>query len=190
MLRMLDAEQTTKAFARLKATLLTPPRSRVQGDPQLITAVAPASIRARYRKVRKAAERLNAESSAAEYHALRGRIKRLRYTVEAVATIYGTPAKDFVRLLRRLQDELGVQQDAEVASNRLYQLTQSGRPRLSSQTTFEMGRMVERHRAAGLRARDDYEHHRHKLRKRWKKMRQELDRLGDQAGQAPDAPPA
>src|SRR5262249_10560357 len=91
MLRMLDAEQSEKALARLKATLLTPPRPRHRSTPESITAVAPASIRARYKKVRKAAARLSTESSAADYHAVRGRIKKLRYSIEAVAPIYGAP---------------------------------------------------------------------------------------------------
>lgn len=179
MLRILDAAHTERSLARLKATLLTPPRSRARGNPASITAVVPVVLRSRYKKVRKAAARLSAESSAADYHAVRTRIKKLRYAVEAVAPIYGGPAKQFVRLLRRLQDELGVHQDADVAATRLFQLAQSGRPRLSSQTSFEMGRMVERHRAEGVRARDEYERNHHKLRKRWRKLRQKLDQLNE-----------
>lgn len=187
MLRILDAAHTEKSLARLKATLLTPPRSRARRNAASITAVVPVVIRSRYKKARKAAARLSAESSAAEYHAVRTQIKKLRYAVEAVAPIYGGPAKQFVRLLCRLQDELGIHQDADVASTRLYQLAQSGRPRLSVQTTFEMGRMVERHRAEGVRARDEYERNHHKLRKRWRKLRQKLDQLSEPACDAEDA---
>jgi triphosphatase len=183
MLRMLDAEHTEKSLARLKATLLTPPRSRAPGNPDSITVVAPIAIRSRYKKVRKAAARLSTESSAADYHAVRGRIKKLRYAVEAVAPIYGAPAKQFVRLLRRLQDDLGIHQDAEIASNRLCELAQSARARLSASTTFAMGRMVERHHAAGMRARDEYERNHHKLRKRWRKLRQKFDQLSADASQ-------
>ena len=188
MLRVLDADQSENALARLKATLLTPPRPRNRVKPASITAAAPTSIRARYKKVRKATARLTADSSAAEYHALRGRIKKLRYAVEAVAPIYDAPAKQFLRVLRRLQDQLGIQQDADVALTRLHQLTQSGRARLPAQTTFEMGRMAERHRAAGARARDEYERSHHKLRKRWKKLRSRLDELDEQPPRQPVAP--
>jgi CHAD domain-containing protein len=183
MLRMLDSAQSEKALARLKATLLTPPRVVAGSEPELITAVAPTSIRARYKKLRKAAARLSAESTPAEYHGVRGRIKKLRYAVEAVEPIYGSPAKQALRLLRRLQDQLGVQQDADVAATRLHQLVRSARAGLPVQTAFEMGRMAERHRAAGARARDEYERTRHKLRKRWKRLRHKLDELDERASE-------
>ena len=50
------------------------------------------------------------------YHEVRGQVKKLRYALEAVAAIYGKPADEMLRALRRWQEKLGVQQDAAVAS--------------------------------------------------------------------------
>ena len=46
-------------------------------------------------------------------------MKKLRYALEAVAPLYGKPAVEMVRALRRWQENLGVQQDAAVAMPRL-----------------------------------------------------------------------
>ena len=58
-----------------------------------------------------------------DYHAVRGRVKKLRYTLETVAVIFGKPAGEQVRItMRRWVEKLGTQQDADVASRRLQAL--------------------------------------------------------------------
>ena len=181
MLRVLDSPQTEKWLARLKAELLKPTAARARVDHEPIVAAAPMFVRARHRKLRKAVSRLTAKSSLEDYHAVRGRIKKLRYAIESVATIYGKPADALLRSLRRLQDPLGEQQDAHVTFIRLQALARQPIADLSAETLFLMGRMAESHAAAGARGRDDFERRYPKLRKRWQRLRQKLDRLNSQA---------
>jgi CHAD domain-containing protein len=107
MLRVLDSPQTEKWLARLQAEVLKPSISRARHDHGPITAAAPLLLGSRYKQFRKAAGRLTAESSMEDYHAVRGRTKKLRYAVESVGAIYGKPADALLRSLRRLQDPLG-----------------------------------------------------------------------------------
>ena len=86
--------------------------------------VAPQIVGRRYRKLRKGADRLTADSSIEEFHAVRDQVKKLRYTLE-VAILYGKPADRLLRALRRWQERLGLQQDAAVASHRLQRLADS-----------------------------------------------------------------
>jgi len=181
MLRVLDSPQTEKWLARLKAELLKPTAARARVDHEPIVAAAPMFVRARHRKLRKAVSRLTAKSSLEDYHAVRGRIKKLRYAIESVATIYGKPADALLRSLRRLQDPLGEQQDAHVTFIRLQALARQPIADLSAETLFLMGRMAESHAAAGARGRDDFERRYPKLRKRWQRLRRKLDRLNSQA---------
>ena len=127
-----------------------------------------------------------------DYHAVRGRIKKLRYAIESVAAIYGKPADALLRSLRRLQDPLGDQQDAHVTLTRLQALVRQPKADLSAETLFLMGRMAGGHAAAGARGRDDFEDRYPKLRKRWKRLRRRLDRLDTQAEQPGEStsPPA
>lgn len=183
MLRMLDSPKTEKWLARLKVELLKPSAAQTRLDHEPITAAAPMLIRSRHKKLRNAAARLTAESSMEDCHAVRGRIKKLRYAVESVAPIYGKPADALLRSLRRLQDPLGEQQDAHVTLTRLQALARQPKAKLSAETLFLMGRMAESHVAAGARGRDDFARRYPKLRKRWKRLRRRLDRLNTQAQQ-------
>ena len=192
MLRMLDSPKTEQWQARLKAELLKSSAAARRLDPAPITVAAPGLITARYKKLRKAASRLTAESSMEDYHAVRGRIKKLRYAIESVAAIYGKPADALLRSLRRLQDPLGDQQDAHVTLTRLQALVRQPKADLSAETLFLMGRMAGGHAAAGARGRDDFEKRHPKLRKRWKRLHRRLDRLNTQAEQPGEStsPPA
>lgn len=54
-----------------------------------------------------------------DLHALRIRMKRLRYTVEALSEVLGTGGADFLAAVREVQDDLGALQDARVAADRI-----------------------------------------------------------------------
>lgn len=187
MLRMLDSPKTEKWLARLKVELLKPTAARTRVDHEPIVAAAPMLVRARHRKLRKAVSRLTAESSLEDYHAARGRIKKLRYAIESVAAIYGKPADALLRSLRRLQDPLGEQQDAHVTLTRLQALAHQAKAALPAETLFLMGRMAESHAAAGARGREDFEKRYPKLRKRWQRFRRRLDRLNTQVQPSGDS---
>jgi len=132
-------------------------------------------IRRRYRKVRKGADLLTPDSSTEAYHAVRGHVKRLRYTLEAVAIIYGKPADEMLRALRRWQEKLGVEQDAAVAGGRLKALTVAPLEGIAPGTLFLMGRLAEHYASSALRARKSYAKGYRKVRGRWKKLQMKLE---------------
>src|SRR5215472_16551207 len=82
-------------------------------DPAM--AVMPERVRRRFRKLRKSVGKLRGKSSMDDYHLVRRRAKQLRYATECGAVMFGKPAEDMLRALRRLQDGLGAQQDAYMA---------------------------------------------------------------------------
>jgi CHAD domain-containing protein len=119
-----------------------------------VTSAAPALISGRYRKWRKAAGRLDENSSPEAFHDLRKKGKRLRYALEFVSEVYGEPVQKLVKPLKALQDDLGDHQDAIVAAEYLRELgTTTGGPRVPRGVAFTMGVYSERcaREAAGLR---------------------------------------
>jgi CHAD domain-containing protein len=128
-------------------------------------------LRQRYRKVCKSADRLTPDSSVGDYHEVRGQVKKLRYALEAVAVIYGKPADEMLRALRRWQEKLGVQQDAAVASRRLKTLAGAIPKGFPPQTLFLMGRLAEHYASSALRARKRHSKGYRKVRGRWKRLR-------------------
>ena len=120
-----------------------------------VTSAAPDLISARYRKWRKAAKSLEESSSPENFHDLRKKGKRLRYTLEFVSEVYGRPADGLISPLKALQDALGDHQDAIVAAGTLRDLgTTTEGPRVSRGVAFTMGVYSERYlgEAAGIRS--------------------------------------
>jgi CHAD domain-containing protein len=128
-------------------------------------------LQKRYRSLRKAVDRLRVDVSAEARHALRGEVKKLRYALEAVGVIYGKPADAMLRSLRRLQERLGVQQDAAVAAQRLQTLAAAPPAGILPATVFLMGRLAEHHERSAARARGSEAGKRRRLRGRWKRLR-------------------
>jgi len=75
--------------------------------------------RSEWQRTRKALERLDEESSDAELHRGRIRVKRARYAAELAAHELGKRGARFVEAAKRLQDVLGEHQDATVAEERI-----------------------------------------------------------------------
>jgi CHAD domain-containing protein len=136
---------------------------------------APQLLQMRYRKLRKSADLLKPDSSMEAYHAVRGGVKKLRYLLEAVEAIYGKPADEMLRALRRWQDKLGVQQDAAVASRRLKDLAGAPPKGMSPETLFLMGRLAQHYERSAVRARKLYAKGYQKVRSRWKKLRTKFE---------------
>lgn len=105
----------------------------------------PDLIVERHTAVAKAAKRAKKSGVVGDFHRLRIRCKRLRYALEFSAEVYGGRTSRYVRQLTALQDELGLMQDAEVASVRLADLA-TGEDDLPAATVFVMGGIAERHR--------------------------------------------
>ncbi|MGO9456675.1 MAG: CHAD domain-containing protein [Acidimicrobiales bacterium] len=152
---LLDALDSTR-WERLAAGLTSMARTSQRGRPpaarQPAAAALPDLVTPRHRAVVKAARRAGASGIAADYHRLRIRCKRLRYSLEFTAGVYGGRTEQFTKKLARLQDALGLMQDAEVATGRLLALATSpaaGDPvdGLPPRTIFTMGAVAERYRA-------------------------------------------
>jgi CHAD domain-containing protein len=108
--------------------------------------VVPGLIMARHRSAVTAARRARRSGNPADYHRLRIRCKRLRYALEFVSEIYDDHTRGVVKRVVKLQDCLGVMQDAQVAASRLHALATAGTSGLSSATLFAMGGVAERYR--------------------------------------------
>jgi triphosphatase len=171
MLDVLDSASVQNNLQKLASLLAAPAAASQQSSPDLALNVAPAMIGRRYRKVRKSADLLTSKSSMEAYHLVRGHVKKLRYVLEAVAVIYGKPADEMLRPLRRWQEKLGVQQDAAVASRRLKALAGAPPKGIPPETLFLMGRLAEHYASTAVRARKLCTKGYKKVRGRWKRLR-------------------
>jgi len=174
MLAILDSGSVQKDFEKLRASLAQP--ASVSETPQESPLVALSTlIRTRYKKTRKAADRLTADSSMDEYHAVRGRVKKLRYALETVAVVFGKPADEMVKALRRWQEKLGAQQDADVAGRRLRALAANSPKGLPTETLFLMGQLAAHYQARAWKARKRHPRAYRKVQDRWKALKSKLD---------------
>ncbi len=105
----------------------------------------PELVLSRHDKVAKAARKAKRSGVVADFHRLRIRCKRLRYSLEFASEVYEGRTARYVRQLTAVQDELGLMQDAEVASLRLAEMA-TGDTALPAATVFVMGGVAERHR--------------------------------------------
>jgi CHAD domain-containing protein len=185
MVRGLDSEATRHWLETL--SLAGAERGEYGGE--LTLAVLPERVRRRFRKLRKAVNNLRGKSSMEEYHEVRRRAKQLRYAIECGAALFGKPADETLKALRRLQDRLGVHQDAHMAQNRLTALAADPQSGLPPATLFLMGRLAEQHARLTTQARDTLARSWRKLRgRRWKALRARLQQLSDYAAAAVKPP--
>jgi CHAD domain-containing protein len=105
----------------------------------------PELVGARHEAVAKAAKRAKKSDAAADFHRLRIRCKRLRYSLEFSAELYEGRTARYIRRLTALQDRLGHLQDSEVAAARLAALATS-EEHLPAATVFVMGGVAQHHR--------------------------------------------
>ena len=93
------------------------------GSAQVCVGDAAARVlRRRMAQVRRRGDRLDAGSPDSELHALRIRVKRLRYALEFLAPLYPKAAARLLPRLVELQDGLGRRQDAVIAARQLREL--------------------------------------------------------------------
>lgn len=191
MLSVLDSSAVQKDLDKLSQVLAQPSASLADGPQALQSQVTPtlqaipALIRTRYKKVRKGADRLTSGSSMEAYHAVRGRVKKLRYALEAVAPVVGKSANDMLRALRRWQEKLGTQQDADVAGRRLQALAAHPPKGLQPETLFLMGRLAAHHSTLAMKARKRHPRAYGKVRSRWKTLKSKLVALTPKAPEFP-----
>lgn len=184
MLRTLDSRRYARFVESLTALLERGPSHRSRAAQRPVLDVAPDLIHHRYRKVRKAGDRITRESPGEGYHDLRKKGKRLRYALEFLSGVYGKPAGKLISSLKDLQDVLGDHQDTVVAVSHLRDAG-IGRHRgrkLSPETIFVMGGIAYRYEAWGRELRDNFPKAYRKIKgKGWKKLKKVLDdrRPGD-----------
>ncbi|HEV2994080.1 MAG TPA: CHAD domain-containing protein, partial [Acidimicrobiia bacterium] len=145
MLAALDSvrwERLTKGLAALAQQ--GPARRSVAARVPAVIGM-PGLVVARHDAVAKAAKRAKRSGLVTDFHRLRIRCKRLRYSLEFASEVYEGRTAPYVRALTAVQDELGLMQDAEVALLRLADLATGDTP-LPAATVFVMGGVAERHR--------------------------------------------
>jgi CHAD domain-containing protein len=139
--------------------------------------VAPVLLQTAVQRVFRRGDRVRKNSPPEHLHALRIATKRLRYTAEALAELYGDDLTRCLRRMVKLQDVLGAYNDAHVAQALLsgWVDTPQGR-RLPRRTLVAVGSVI-----AAQDARADAS--RHAFRKAWRefsreKVRHEFEALG------------
>jgi triphosphatase len=189
MLAVLDSNAVQRDFEKLTIALAQPSAAPAEAPAAPAPNPIPELIRTRYKKVRKGASRLAPDSSMEAYHAVRGRVKKLRYALETVAVIFGKPAGEMVRSLRRWQEKLGTQQDADVASRRLQALATEPPKGLPPETLFLMGRLAAYYADRALKARKRHPRAYRKVRGRWKALKSKLEQLTPHEAPLPSSGP-
>jgi triphosphatase len=185
MLSVLDSIWVQKNLQELTLLLTAPGAVLETSSAGLALHASPGLIRRRFRKLRKRADLLGVDSSNEDYHEVRGQVKKLRYVLDAVGALYGKPADDMIRALRRWQENLGVQQDAAVAMQRLNALAGAKPKGIPAETLFLMGRLAERHLDAARQARKRSATGYRKVRQKWKRLRTKFEKSTANEAPAP-----
>ena len=156
MLKDLDSRRYELFVGRF-GRLLRSARGRRSGPPSLpARTIAPDLIEERFRVFRKAAEQIQDDSPAADYHRLRIRCKRLRYALEFLAEVYPGRTRSPIKRVVALQDVLGLHQDADVAIARLRRLAREHSAELGPEAIFAMGEVAERYRRSAEELREQF----------------------------------
>ncbi len=185
MLRALDSEPTRRWIQTLSAAVEAAPAANDPGA-ATVAGVMPQKLRRRFRRLRKAVRRLRADSSMDDYHKVRRRAKQLRYALESGSNLYGKPADEMLKALRRMQGKLGACQDADTARSHLAALAGDPGCALPPATLFHMGRLAEHHTLVTSEARSTVTRSWRKVRgRRWKALRA---RLGEFEQEVPSHP--
>jgi CHAD domain-containing protein len=147
LLGALDSVRWERLYAGLASMTRQGPLRRSLATRVPAAIGVPDLVVAHHDKVARAARRARHSGVVSDFHRLRIRCKRLRYSLEFSADVYDGATTRYVRQLTALQDQLGLLQDAEVASTRLAELA-TGEAHLPPATVFVMGAVAERdHRA-------------------------------------------
>jgi triphosphatase len=138
-------------------------------------AVASLSLRRRRKAAKKLAASISAESSPDEFHRLRILCKRLRYSAEFFAAVYGDPAKAYATGLVPLQDLLGRLQDLRMARGVYEAILESPESPLSPQSTRLLGNLVGAGEEDAIALRKEFSNRTDSLGgKAWKKLERRL----------------
>ena len=127
MLAALDSARWERLVSGMAAMVQQGPFRRSTATRLAALVAVPDLICSRHAAVVKAARRAKRSGEAADFHRLRIRCKRLRYSLEFGAELYDGRTNRYTRQLTKLQNQLGLLQDAEVAATRLADLATATR---------------------------------------------------------------
>jgi triphosphatase len=146
LIEALDSDRYERLVASL-TTMVTGGAGRPPESRQMAVAVLPDLVTERHRPARKARRKALRSGTPTDLHKLRIKCKRLRYSVEFSAGIYGSAAERYVRRLTKVQDLLGLLQDSDTNVRKLYSLAVSTTNPLPAETVYAMGAISGFHRA-------------------------------------------
>ena len=153
LLKVLDSPRYARLLGRMSRFLRAGPLRHSPASRARIAGAGSTLLRRRYRAVTKAGDGIGEGASAADYHRVRIRSKRLRYALEFLAEVYPGKTERLTRRLVALQGLLGMQQDADVAVRRLRALATENGGGLPPRAAFAMGMIAERYVQQGRRLR-------------------------------------
>jgi CHAD domain-containing protein len=181
MLAGLDSGRWERLLHGMAALVQQGPLRRSAATRQPAVVAVPDLVEVRHHAVVKAAKKAKRSAVASDFHRLRIRCKRLRYSLEFSAELYGGRTTRYTKQLTGLQDQLGLMQDAEVAAARLADLA-TGEAHLPPATVFVMGGVAERHRLESERLLRQVPKELSRVGGReWKELAALMDRRRDQA---------
>ena len=170
LLHTLDSSRTRSWVAHWLDQLRLGTDSGARARAATTASVARQLIRSAADKLRKRADRLNDDSTADDFHKVRIRAKRLRYTVDGFSSLYGGAAPEFLAALAKLQHVLGEYRDSTVRAKLFADLVTSGR-RVPAATSFLVGRLVERDQSDLKKCRRKFSKaYRRITRRRWREL--------------------
>ncbi|HEY3783069.1 MAG TPA: CHAD domain-containing protein [Fimbriimonadaceae bacterium] len=117
--RSIHSQRYKQLVQELSASLSKGPSSHNALASVPVIVVAPDLIEKRYKRARKIGKALTESSPSPEFHRLRKQAKKLRYTLDFFAELYGKSGEQMVSHLKGLQDLLGSRQDDVMASDHL-----------------------------------------------------------------------
>lgn len=177
LLSALDSARYERLVSGFTTMLRQGPSRRSAAARASAIAVVADLVQARHRAATKAAKRAQRSRAADDFHLLRIRCKRLRYALEFVSDIYEGETSKMVRRVVRLQDSLGLMQDARVAAERLRELATNEKTELSRTTIFVMGGIAERYGQEAERVRRSVPGHLEDLNgPSWQKLKMLMER--------------
>ena len=186
LLRTLDSTRTRSWIAHWLDQLRLGTDSTARARAASTAVVARQLIRQSADKLRKHADRIKEDSSPDDFHEVRILAKRLRYTIDAFSSLYGSAAREYLAALAKLQQLLGEHHDTTVRAQRFAELVTTGR-RVPAATTFLVGRLVERDQVQFRKCQRKFSKaYRRITRRRWRELQAAM-RAQEQATKAPDS---
>lgn len=185
LLRLLDSSRVRNWVTHWQDQLRLGTASSARARAAITESVARKLIRAGAGKLRKHADRLNGDSTPEDFHRVRIRAKRLRYTLDAFGSLYGGAASEYLEALAKLQHVLGDYHDSTVRAGLFTELATNGR-RLPAATSFLVGRLVERDQSEFRKCQRKFSKaYRRIKRRRWRDLLSAMREQAHAAGNMP-----